>query len=202
MKALNIMFTGVGGTGVLTAARILATAAIAEGNNVRMGEIHGMAQRGGAVNCTIRIGENVYGPIIPTGQADVLLSGEPVEALRQVGRVKPSGTIIVGENRIIPTAVLLGRAQYPSEDAILENLSKFAKVVTFNAVNLAQRAGSMMTLNTVLIGAALGLGVIPIKESSLISAIKDVLPKRYHEMNVTAMKKGKDAPKRTISIVG
>ena len=93
MKALNIMFTGVGGTGVLTAARILASAALAEGNNVRMGEIHGMAQRGGAVNCTIRIGENVYGPIIPTGQADVLLSGEPVEALRQVGRVKSSGTM-------------------------------------------------------------------------------------------------------------
>ena len=201
MKALNIMFTGVGGTGVLTAARILATAALTEGNNVRMGEIHGMAQRGGAVNCTIRIGENIHGPIIPTGQADVLLSGEPVEALRQVGCVKPSGTIIVGENRIIPTAVLLGRAQYPSEEVILENLSKFAKVVTFNAVEVAQTTGSMMTLNTVLIGAALDLGVIPIKESSLISAIKEVLPKRYHEMNVTAMKNGKGAPKRTISSV-
>ena len=202
MRALNILFTGVGGTGVLTAARILASAALAEGNNVRMGEIHGMAQRGGAVNCTIRVGENVHGPIIPTGQADLLLSGEPVEALRQVGCVKPSGTIIVGENRIIPTAVLLGRAQYPSEDAILENLSKFAKVVTFNAVEIAQRTGSMMTLNTVLIGAAMGLGVIPIKESSLISAIKDILPKRYHEMNVTAMKKGQDAQKRTMSNVG
>ena len=201
MKAFNIMFTGVGGTGVLTAARILASAALSEGNNVRMGEIHGMAQRGGAVNCTIRIGENVHGPIIPAGQADVLLSGEPVEALRQVGRVKSTGTIIVGENRIIPTAVLLGRAQYPSEDVILQDLSRFAKVVTFNAVELAQASGSMMTLNTVLIGAAMSLGIIPFKESSVISAIEDILPKRYHTMNVRAMKKGMEAPKRTVPSV-
>jgi indolepyruvate ferredoxin oxidoreductase beta subunit len=202
MKAFNIMFTGVGGTGVLTAARILATAALAEGNNVRMGEIHGMAQRGGAVNCTIRIGENVHGPMIPTGQADVLLSGEPVEALRQIDRVKTSGTIIVGENRIIPTAVLLGRAQYPSEETILQDLSKFAKVVTFNAVISAQRAGSMMVLNTVLIGAAIGLGVLPIKESSVISAIRGILPKRYHKINIDALKMGIEAPKRTLSNAG
>ena len=202
MKALNIVFTGVGGTGVLTAARILASAALAEGNNVRMGEIHGMAQRGGAVNCTIRIGDNVHGPIIPTGQADVLLSGEPVEALRQVDHVKSSGIIIVGENRIIPTAVLLGRAEYPSEETILQNLGRFAKVVTFDAVESAQEAGSLMTLNTVLIGAAIGLGVLPIKESSIISAIRDVLPERHHMMNVDALKKGIEAPKRTVSSAG
>ncbi|MFX0169239.1 MAG: indolepyruvate oxidoreductase subunit beta [Candidatus Hodarchaeota archaeon] len=202
MKAFNIMFTGVGGTGVLTAARILATAALVEGNKVRMGEIHGMAQRGGAVNCTVRIGEKVYGPIIPTGQADVLLSGEPVEALRQVDRVNPLGTIIVGENRIIPTAVLLGRAEYPRDEVILEDLSKFAKVVTINAVQSAQEAGSIMTLNTVLIGAAIGLHVLPIEKKSVISAIKEILPSRYRAMNIKALEKGIKAPKRTVTNAG
>ncbi|MFW9985121.1 MAG: indolepyruvate oxidoreductase subunit beta [Candidatus Odinarchaeota archaeon] len=199
MKEFNIMFTGVGGTGVLTAARVLATAALIEGQNVRMGEIHGMAQRGGAVNCSIRIGSSVHGPIIPTGKADVLLSVEPVEALRNVDRMMSTGTIIVGEHQIIPTAVLLGRAEYPSNREILKDLSKFAKVVTFDAVSLAQDAGSILTMNTVLIGAALALNLLPLKEESIVSAIKDVLPARYHEMNISALQKGKIAPKQTIN---
>ncbi len=200
MKAFNIMFTGVGGTGVLTSARILATAALIEGQNVRMGEIHGMAQRGGAVNCTIRIGEEVFGPIIPPGEANLLLSIEPAEALRQVAYLASSGTIIVGEYRITPTAVLLGRAKYPSEEEILQDLSKFAKVVVFNAAGIAQEAGSILTMNTVLIGAAAGLKLLPLKEASIISAIKDILPSRYHQMNITAIEKGKTAPKKTITI--
>jgi indolepyruvate ferredoxin oxidoreductase beta subunit len=198
MKEFNIMFTGVGGTGVLTAARILASAALTEGQNVRMGEIHGMAQRGGAVNCTIRMGENVHGPIIPTGRADLLLSVEPVEALRNINYIMPSGTIIVGEYRITPTGVLLGRSEYPSDEEILQNLSKFAKVITFDAARQAQEAGGILTMNTVLIGAVIGLNLLPIKEETVIAAIRDVLPNRYHEMNFAALQKGKNAPKKTI----
>ena len=200
MKEFNIMFTGVGGTGVLTAARILAVAALNEGQNVRMGEIHGMAQRGGAVNCTIRIGENVHGPIIPTGKADLLLSVEPVEALRNVNRIMPSGTIIVGEYRITPTGVLLGRSEYPSDEIILQDLAKFAKVITFDAATLAQEAGGILTMNTVLIGAVIGLNLLPIKEKTVISAIKEILPTRYHAMNIEALKKGKTAQKKTVTI--
>ncbi len=198
MKEFNIMFTGVGGTGVLTAARILASAALTEGQNIRMGEIHGMAQRGGAVNCTIRMGDSVYGPIIPTGRADLLLSVEPVEALRNVNYIMPSGTIIVGEYRITPTGVLLGRSEYPSDEVILQDLAKFAKVTTFDAAKLAQEAGGILTMNTVLIGAVIGLNLLPIKEETVIAAIRDVLPKRYHEMNIAALQKGKTAPKKTI----
>lgn len=194
------MFTGVGGTGVLTAARILATAGLIEGRNVRMGEIHGMAQRGGSVTCTIRIGTTVHGPIIPTGKADLLLSAEPVEALRQVNCITASGTIIVGEFRIKPTAVLLGRANYPTALEILQDLRKLAKVISFDAVKLAQEAGSSMTLNTVLIGAAFGLNLIPIKEDSIIAAIKDTLPARYHQMNITAFELGKKATKKPLAV--
>ncbi len=199
MKTYNIMFTGVGGSGVLTAARVLATAALNEGHKVRMGEIHGMAQRGGIVNCAIRIGESVYGPIIPMGEADLLLSIEPVEALRQANLISPKGTIIVGEYKITPTAVMLGRAEYPSVDEIFDKLSKFARVITFNAERMAREAGGIMTMNTVLVGAAFDLDLIPMKEISIIEAIKDVLPARYHEMNITAFKKGMAVQKMTIT---
>ncbi len=193
MKVFNALFTGVGGTGVLTAARILASAALNEGKNVRMGEIHGMAQRGGAVTCSVRIGKNVHGPIIPLGTADLILSVEPIEALRVVQKISPNGTIILGQYMITPTAVLLGRANYPSNEEILADLNKFAPVITIDAAKLARKAGSILTINTVLLGTALGLGKIPVQEKSIINAIKDILPQRYHEINISALKKGKNA---------
>lgn len=191
MNAFNLLFTGVGGTGVLTAARILASAALNEGKNVRMGEIHGMAQRGGAVTCTIRIGDKVHGPIISTGSADLLLSVEPIEALRAVDKISPDGTIIVGQYRITPTAVLLGRAEYPTDNEILNDLRKFAKVVTIDAARLAREAGNILTINTVLLGAAFGLGHIPLMEKSIITALKEILPERYHKVNLEAFERGK-----------
>ncbi len=193
MKVFNALFTGVGGTGVLTAARILASAALNEGKNVRMGEIHGMAQRGGAVTCSVRIGKNVHGPIIPLGTADLILSVEPIEALRVVQKISANGTIILGQYMITPTAVLLGRANYPSNEEILADLNKFAPVITIDAAKLARKAGSILTINTVLLGTALGLGKIPVQEKSIINAIKDILPQRYHEINISALKKGKNA---------
>lgn len=193
MRAFNILFTGVGGTGVLTAARIMASAALEEGQNVRMGEIHGMAQRGGAVTCSVRIGKSVLGPIIPLGMADMLLGVEPVEALRHANIVNPKGTIIVGEYRIIPTAVLLGRSQYPSNKEILKDLKNFAPVITIDVVRLAQEVGNILTVNTVLIGAASNLGKIPIKSESIIAAMKSILPSRYHKMNLLAFQKGQQA---------
>lgn len=193
MKTFNVLFTGVGGTGVLTAARIMASAALEEEHNVRMGEIHGMAQRGGAVTCSVRIGKSVRGPIIPTGLADLLLGVEPVEALRHANKVSPKGTIIVGEYRIIPTAVLLGRAQYPSNQEILQDLKRFASVITIDVVRLAKEAGNILTANTVLLGAASNLGKLPIKSESIIAAIKSILPSRYHKMNFNAFQKGQKA---------
>lgn len=191
MKTFNALFTGVGGTGVLTTASILAAAALADGHNVRMSEIHGMAQRGGAVTCAVRIGPNVHGPIILTGMADLLASVEPVEALRHVDEMNPKGTILVGKYRIIPTAVLLGHARYPSDEEAVAGLSKFAHVVTIDAAHLAREAGSILTVNNVLLGAAAGLGLIPAKESTIRTAIKDIVPSLYQQANLAAFEKGK-----------
>lgn len=193
MKASNIVMVGVGGTGVLTAARIIATAAMLNGENVRMGEIHGMAQRGGAVVCTVRIGKEVKGPIVAAGTADLLLSIEPVEALRHVDRVNPEGKIVLGMYHITPTAVLLGRSQYPSDEEIIKDLERFAEVVTVDAAEIAEEAGNILTMNTVLIGVATGLGRIPLPKNKIISALKEVLPPRYHEVNIKAFELGMKA---------
>jgi len=193
VKAINVLFTGVGGTGVLTAARIMASAALIEEQNVRMGEIHGMAQRGGAVTCSVRIGKSVKGPIIPIGMADLMLSAEPVEALRHVNKVNPRGTIIVGDYRIIPTAVLLGRAQYPNNQEIFDYLKLFASVITIDLVRLTQEVGNILTANSILLGASTNLGKLPIKSESIIAAMKNILPPRYHEMNIIAFQKGQQA---------
>jgi indolepyruvate ferredoxin oxidoreductase beta subunit len=193
MKEYNILFTGVGGTGVITAARILAVAAIVEGFNVRVGEIHGMSQRLGAVTSTVRIGDSVHGSIIPPGKADLILSVELIEALRRADRMKPDGTFIIGMLHMAPTAVLLDRATYPSDEEVLNELKKYASVVTIDAVQLARDAGSVMSVNIVLVGSAFGLGKIPLKEKAVISALKEVLRPRYHKMNIDAFEKGKQA---------
>ena len=193
MKSFNILFTGVGGTGVITAARILASAALTEGQNAWMGEIHGMAQRLGAVSVAVRIGDTVYGPIIPTGTANMLVSVEPIEALRRVDKVSSDGTILVGMLQFVPTAVLLGRAQYPNIEDLLQNLQRFSNVVAVDAEPLAREAGNILTINIVLLGAAVGLGQIPVKEKSIINALKDIIRPRYHEMNLRAFEKGKQA---------
>lgn len=184
---------GVGGTGVITAARIIGTAALLEHRKIVLSELHGMAQRGGAVVCTVRIGEGVRGPIIATGMADLLLSIEPVEALRHINKISPNGNIVVGTYHITPTAVLLGRAKYPSDEEIFRNLKAFANVVTIDVAELARKAGNILTMNTVLIGSAVGLGEIPIKQDTIISALKEVLPSRYHEVNVKAFELGMKA---------
>jgi indolepyruvate ferredoxin oxidoreductase beta subunit len=156
-----------------------------------MSEIHGMAQRGGAVTCAVRVGEDVYGPIIPTGMADLLVSVEPVEALRQVDKMNPRGTILVGKYRIIPTAVLLGHARYPTDEEVVTDLSRFARVVSLDAARLAREAGSILTVNNVLLGAAVGLGLVPAQENTIRTMIRDIVPSPYHQVNLAAFEKGK-----------
>ncbi|MCK4568363.1 MAG: 2-oxoacid:acceptor oxidoreductase family protein, partial [Candidatus Thorarchaeota archaeon] len=103
-NTVNIAITGVGGQGVLTLAELLAKAALSEGLNVRVGEIHGMAQRGGHVVCTVRIGDDAKGPIIDAGAADLLVGFEPVETLREIHLVKKGGYVLMSSNVQYPVA--------------------------------------------------------------------------------------------------
>ncbi|MEM3788672.1 MAG: indolepyruvate oxidoreductase subunit beta [Candidatus Bathyarchaeia archaeon] len=191
MKEFNIVLAGVGGQGLLLAAEVLGTAAVKDGLNVRVGEIHGMAQRGGAVLCTVRIGENVLSPLIVDGRADILLGFEPLETLRNVQCASEKTLIIMGDEEILPPGLTLKGESYPRLEEILEKLRRFSKnIVIVEALRLAKEVGNAVMQNAVLLGALSAIGKLPIKKESLTEALRNLVPSKYAEMNVKAFELG------------
>ena len=190
-NTVNVAITGVGGQGVLTLAEILAKAALHCGFNVRVGEIHGMAQRGGHVVCTVRIGKNARGPIIDPGSAHLLVGFEPVETLREINLVKQDGCILMSSHVQYPVAVSMGQAEYPSHDEIVESMKKYTdKIIEFDALKLAVKAGSSRSLNMVMLGAIIGTGLVPISEEAVIDVVSEAFPKKFKKINTGATKLG------------
>lgn len=199
MKEFNIVLAGVGGQGILLAAEILGTAAVREGLNVRVGEIHGMAQRGGAIVSTVRIGENVLSPMVLEGKADVILGFEPLETLRNIKYASEKTLIIMGDEKIPPPGLALEGENYPQTNEILEKIRRFSKnVITVEALRLAKEAGNTVMQNTVLLGALAATGKLPIREDSLLEALKELVPAKYLEMNVKAFKLGYNHSKKLL----
>ena len=135
----NIMIVGVGGQGTLLTSRILGGITVDAGYDVKLSEVHGMAQRGGSVVTFVRYGDKVAEPIVEVGQADVLIAFEKLEALRYAHFLKEDGALIINDWRIDPMPVVIGAAQYPEN--IIENLSKEHKVYTVNATEEAKKLG-------------------------------------------------------------
>ena len=191
-KKINIVLTGVGGQGVITAANILGKACVNAGVNVFVAEVHGMAQRGGSVNCTVRIGD-VSGPLVPTGMADVILSTEPTEALRYIHFSNKKTKIITDSTPVIPFTVSTGEEEYPDIEKVFKELQKYGELHKFNAVELARDAGSLLTKNIVMLGALAGTGVLPFKTDILLKTILDNVPAKYKDMNEKAFQNGLNA---------
>lgn len=146
MENHNIVLAGVGGQGVLLLAEILGNAAILDNYDVRVSEIHGMAQRGGTVLCDVRMGEKVYSPTTPDGSADFLVGLEPVETLRHTKLINSETIIIVNKHIVPPASVLTGQNKYPSFDDITNILQKFTKNTIFiDAYELAKKQGMLMS---------------------------------------------------------
>ncbi|MCD6331182.1 MAG: indolepyruvate ferredoxin oxidoreductase subunit beta [Thermoplasmata archaeon] len=187
----SIVIAGIGGQGVITAANIVAKSALKDGYNVVMSELHGMAQRGGNVECTVRIGD-VYSPIVANGTADAIISFEPLEALRNLPKVKKEGIVLTDVNPIIPPLVSLGIGKYPELEEIFDRIAMHCKLIKINADDLARKAGSILTKNVVMLGAMTALKILPIKEESILGTIKETIPEKYVEMNVKAFELGKE----------
>ena len=149
MTTKNIMIVGVGGQGTLLTSRILGGLAIAGGYDVKLSEVHGMAQRGGSV---VTYGEKVAEPIVEEGQADVIIAFERLEALRYAHFLKKDGVLIANDWRIDPMPVVIGAAQYPEH--ILEDLAKEHKVYTVNATEEAKKLGNPRVFNMIVLGIA------------------------------------------------
>ena len=152
MAVKNIMIVGVGGQGTLLTSRILGNLTIAGGFDVKLSEVHGMAQRGGSVVTFVRYGEKVAEPIVEEGQADVIIAFERLEALRYAHFLKKDGVLIVNDWRIDPMPVVIGAAEYPEH--ILEDLEKEHKVYKVNATEEARKLGNPRVFNLIVLGIA------------------------------------------------
>jgi indolepyruvate ferredoxin oxidoreductase beta subunit len=187
----NIVLAGVGGQGILLAAEILGTAAIKGGFNVRVSEIHGMAQRGGAVSSSVRIGEKVLAPIVLEGRADVILGFEPLETLRNVKFASEKTLIIMNDEKIPPTESIAKMLEYPSLEEIVNRIRDFTKtIVIVEAAKLAKKAGSILSENAVMIGALAATEKTPIGNQSIIDALKELVQPKHLDVNVKAFNLG------------
>jgi indolepyruvate ferredoxin oxidoreductase beta subunit len=191
----NIVLTGVGGQGVITAANILGKAAVRAKLNVFVSEVHGMAQRGGSVNCSVRIG-NVSGPLVANGTADAIISTEPIEALRYVQFSNKNTKIITDITLVIPFTVSSGGEEYPDIKLVFKELSNYGKLYKIDAVKIARDAGALITKNIVMLGALAAIDVLPFKSEILLDTILENIPTKFKEINKKAFENGLKAIKK------
>lgn len=186
MAAKNIMIVGVGGQGTLLTSRILGGLATSAGYDVKLSEVHGMAQRGGSVVTFVRYGEKVAEPIVEEGQADVIIAFERLEALRYAHFLKPDGALIINDWRIDPMPVVIGAAQYPEN--IIENLSKEHKVYTVNATEESRKLGNPRVFNLIVLGIA--AQHMDFTKEQWYDVIERTVPPKTIEINKQAFETG------------
>lgn len=191
MKA-NVLLAGVGGQGILFIGKLLAQAAMREGQGIVMSETHGLAQRGGAIVSEIRIGE-VSSPIIPAGEADLLIAFEPLEALRSLPRLSKRSIVILNTAILPPFAIQDPESPYPSVETIIATLQgAAAEVVAVNADELADRSGDRRSSNVALLGVVAGLGRLPVREETIHTLFRELTGPRA-ENNLRAFEVGEEA---------
>ncbi len=182
----NIMIVGVGGQGTLLTSRILGGIMTGAGYDVKLSEVHGMAQRGGSVVTFVRYGKAVHEPIVEEGQADVLIAFEKLEALRYAHFLKKDGVIIINDQRIDPMPVVTGAAEYPAD--IIENLSKGHKVYSVDAASEALKLGNPKVFNIIVLGLA--ARHMDFDKEEWLRVIEATVPPKTVEINKAAFLKG------------
>ncbi len=186
MQTKNIMIVGVGGQGTLLTSRILGGITLRAGYDVKMSEVHGMAQRGGSVVTFVCYGEKVEEPIVEEGQADVLIAFERLEALRYAHFLKKDGVLIVNDQRIDPMPVVIGAAEYPEH--ILEDLAKTHKVLAVDAMQEAKKLGNSRTFNVIVLGIA--AQHMDFSKEDWLAVIEQTVPPKTVEINKKAFEVG------------
>lgn len=183
----SILFVGVGGQGIILASKILTEGLVKFGYDVKMSEVHGMAQRGGSVTTQVRFGEKVYSPLIGVGEADVVVSFEKIEAARWISYLKEGGSLVVNDYEIYSLPVLIGAEEYP-EDVIEKIQQKVKNAKIFNAAEVAEGLGNIKTQNIVMLGAL--IKALKLENLDWEMVIRENLPEKMHDINITALKAG------------
>ncbi|PLX42938.1 MAG: indolepyruvate oxidoreductase subunit beta [Deltaproteobacteria bacterium] len=188
MKTINILLAGVGGQGVLLASKILSEAALVQGLDIKQSEVHGMSQRGGSVVSHVRIGDKVHSPLVPDGSCDILVGFEPLEGLRHSHNVAADGTLIYALDRINPSTVSAGFAEYPADTE--EQLKALPiKTIGVPAAKYAEEAGTRRAANVVLVGVMSNL--FDFKTDVWEKALKASVPAKVLDTNIKAFELGK-----------
>jgi len=187
---LNLIIAGVGGQGNILASQIVATAGIKEGLYVTVGETYGASQRGGPVMSHIRFSAQAQcGPLIPEGEANVIVGLEPIEALRIIGDFgNPRTRVIVSPRPIYPIWVLSGQAKYPPVEEVLQKLGEL--VAEVRVVKAIQEGETGLAANVVMVGALAGSGMLPIALKNFEDSIKEIFAPKDVDLNLQAFRKG------------
>ena len=185
----NILLAGVGGQGIILASKILAIGLMSAGYDVKMSEVHGMAQRGGSVTTQVRYGKKVFSPIIGLGQADILVSFETMETGKWLEYLKPEGQVVINDHHIPSAPILSGAAEYP--EGVIEAISEKVSTTVFQADALAAGIGNLKAMNVIIVGAlikAMGLE----KEIDWAGVIRQTVKEKFVDLNLKALQLGMD----------
>ncbi|MBL0226483.1 MAG: indolepyruvate oxidoreductase subunit beta [Geobacteraceae bacterium] len=185
----NILLVGVGGQGILLASEVLSEAAMLAGFDVKKSEIHGMSQRGGSVVSHVRYGTEVFSPIVPEGEGDILFGFELMETCRSLPLIKPGGIVVANDLQISPPSVLMGQEAYPA-DLVMRIQDHFPDFILVDGQKIAQGAGNVRAANTVLLGAVSRR--LAIAEDFWMKALEKMVPPKALEVNKAAFKIGRE----------
>ncbi len=189
METKNIMIVGVGGQGTLLTSRIIGKAAMSAGYDVKISEVHGMAQRGGSVVTFVRFGSKVNEPVVEEGQADLIISFERLEAKRYAHFLKRDGVLVVNDCRIDPMTVVIGASKYPEN--IIEDLKAEHSVYSIDGQKIALELGNSKVLNSVVLGYSAAF--IGFDKETWLETVKSTVPQKTVEINRNAFLAGYNA---------
>lgn len=191
-KLLRVLITGVGGQGVLSVAKVLGLAASKAGYKVLSSAVHGMAQRGGVVETYVTIGDR-HSPVIDPGEADVILGLEPVETLRSLPRGSANAIVISNNQLIVPFYCSLTGVKYPDADYLFGYIKKkISKLIVVNANKLAENAGSILSMNMVMLGVMAGTSILPFEPEFINQVLEERTQSRFKEINLKTFREGMD----------
>ncbi len=196
--SLNVFICGVGGQGLVLLTRVIGDACAKSGKKIVTGEMYGLSQRSGAVSVHMRIGDDAFSPLIPIGQADIMIALEAIESLRYIEYLKKDGIILMNKRIMHPpieTSTIIdskNKIEYFEIDQVISKLKKWtSNIALIDALKLAKESGNARTENTVFLGCLSALQVFPVEEKYVKQSIIDSVPKKTVEVNLKAFELGR-----------
>lgn len=197
----NIVICGVGGQGVITAGKLISTAALLSGRKVVMSEIHGLAQRGGSVSVDVRIGD-VLGPIIADGQADIVIALEPLEGVRNLKRASGDAVFILNTQKMPPVSLGIEHIEYPDIQSLIDEIRESHRVIVLDAHSIAEKTGELRTVSTVMVGAISAVESMEVPVDDFFNAIRQIFPVKLQDSNVKAFRNGRELSLKSLEQLG